>query len=362
LVKQDPLLTSSSPRVVGIDDWSWKRGLHYGTLICDLENNRPIDVLPDRSVQTVSAWFEKRPSVEIVSRDRSSEYAAAISKGAPQALQVADVWHVGKNLRESVQTLLARCRAEIRRGLQAQAIPEQELEETGPEPEEETRPVRSRGEEQARLARRAQKLDQYEQVSELDNQGLRAVDIASRVGISGRTVQRWLAHGSFPEAKRRRRRPSLIDPYERSVREWWQRGSRNGLLMRDKPVPVNPVTRDERRCCLPCGPAKSTTGVKAKASAPPHSAPHLRCLDIPWCGTSNPPGGDAERAAADGRHTTAGLAHGRQDERTRGPFGDSSRKAPCPPTWWCYGSSFCASRRACSSACSRTSACKEALR
>jgi transposase len=231
LVKQDPLLTSSSPRVVGIDDWSWKRGLHYGTLICDLENNRPIDVLPDRSVQTVSAWFEKRPSVEIVSRDRSSEYAAAISKGAPQALQVADVWHVGKNLRESVQTLLARCRAEIRRGLQAQAIPEQELEETGPEPEEETRPVRSRGEEQARLARRAQKLDQYEQVIELDNQGLRAVDIASRVGISGRTVQRWLAHGSFPEAKRRRRRPSLIDPYERSVREWWQRGSRNGLQL-----------------------------------------------------------------------------------------------------------------------------------
>ena len=52
----------------------WKRGLRYGTLICDLESNRPIDVLADRSVQTVSAWFEERPSVEIVSRDRSSEY------------------------------------------------------------------------------------------------------------------------------------------------------------------------------------------------------------------------------------------------------------------------------------------------
>ncbi len=93
----------------------WKRGLRYGTLICNLENNRPIDVLPDRWVETVSAWFEKRPSVEIVSRDRSSEYTAAISKGAPQALQVADVWHIGKNLVDSVQTLLARCRAEIRR-------------------------------------------------------------------------------------------------------------------------------------------------------------------------------------------------------------------------------------------------------
>jgi transposase len=67
----------------------------YGTLICDLERSRPIDVLPDREVKTVSAWFEKHPSVEIVSRDRSSEYAAAIRKGAPQALQVADRWHLG---------------------------------------------------------------------------------------------------------------------------------------------------------------------------------------------------------------------------------------------------------------------------
>src|SRR6185312_3128137 len=88
LVKQDQLPLTPSPRVVGIDDWSWKRGLRYGTLICDQISRRPIDVLPDRSVETVSAWFEKHPSVEIVSRDRSAEYAAAISKGAPQALQV----------------------------------------------------------------------------------------------------------------------------------------------------------------------------------------------------------------------------------------------------------------------------------
>ncbi len=115
LVKQAQLSAASSPRVVGIDDWSWKRRLRYGTLLCDLENNRPIDVLADRSVETVSAWFENHPTVEIVSRDRSSEYAAAIRKGAPQALQVADLWHIGKNLADSVSALLARCRAEIRR-------------------------------------------------------------------------------------------------------------------------------------------------------------------------------------------------------------------------------------------------------
>jgi transposase len=166
--------------------------------------------------------------VEIVSRDRSSEYAAAISKGAPQALQVADLWHIVKNLSESVQTLLARCRAEIRRGSQTQATPEQEPAETEPVLEEERRPARSLSVKLAQVGRRAQKLDRYEQVVELHQQGVKAADIASRVGIGERTVHRWLAHGSFPEARRRRRRPSLIDPYERYVFQWWQEGHRNG--------------------------------------------------------------------------------------------------------------------------------------
>jgi transposase len=231
LVKQAQLPAVSSPRVVGIDDWSWKRRLRYGTLLCDLERNRPIDVLADREVTTVSAWFENHPTVEIVSRDRSSEYAAAIKKGAPQALQVADRWHIGKNLADSVQTLLARCRAEIRRGLQVPAEPSQEREETESVPEEERRPARSRSVQLAREGRRAQKLDRYTQVVELHRQGLRAADIASRVGIGERTVHRWLRNGSFPEARRRRRRPSLIDPYERYVLSWWQEGNRNGAQL-----------------------------------------------------------------------------------------------------------------------------------
>jgi len=228
LVKQAQLPAPSSPRVVGIDDWAWKRRLRYGTLICDLESSKPIDVFPDRSVETVSAWFENHPTVEIVSRDRSSEYAAAIRKGAPQALQVADRWHIGKNLADSVSTLLARCRAEIRRSLQAQTGFVQEREERESTSEQEWHPPRSRSVVLARVGRRAQKLDRYRQVIELHHQGLRAADIASRVGIGERTVHRWLARGSFPEARRRRRRPSLIDPYERYVLDWWHEGHRNG--------------------------------------------------------------------------------------------------------------------------------------
>jgi len=231
LIKQTHLPTVSSPRVVGIDDWSWKRGLCYGTLICDLETNKPIDVLADRSVQTVSAWFEQRPSVEIVSRDRSSEYAAAISQGAPQAIQVADLWHIAKNLAESVQTLLARCRAEIRRGVQGQAIPEQAREERESMQEQARRPARSRSVALAREGRRAQKLDRYEQMRELHQQGVKVADIASRMEIGERTIHRWLAHGSFPEARQRRRRPSLIDPYEHFVILRWQEGYRNGTQL-----------------------------------------------------------------------------------------------------------------------------------
>jgi transposase len=107
----------------------------------------------------------------------------------------------------------------------------QEPEATEPVLEEERRPALSNSDKLAQEGRRAQKLDRYEQVIELHRQGAKATEIASRIGIGERTVYRWLAHGSFPEAKQRRRRPSLIDPYERYVLNWWQQGHRNGLQL-----------------------------------------------------------------------------------------------------------------------------------
>ncbi len=144
---------------------------------------------------------------------------------------MADLWHIGKNLAESVSTLLARCRAEIRRDLHVQAEPSQEREEMELVLREERRPARSRGEEQARVARRAQKLDRYTQIIGLHEQGLKAAEIASRIGRGERTVYRWLGHGTFPEARQRRRRPSLIDPDARYVLTWWHEGNRNGLQL-----------------------------------------------------------------------------------------------------------------------------------
>ena len=67
-------------KIIGIDDWAYKRRLRYGTLICDLETRRPVDLLSDRSVQTVCTWLEQHPEVEVISRDRWSEYARAARK------------------------------------------------------------------------------------------------------------------------------------------------------------------------------------------------------------------------------------------------------------------------------------------
>lgn len=85
LVRQHRLPDPPKSRIIGLDDWARKRRLRYGTLICDLERGLPIDLLPDRSAETVSAWLKAHPHVDIVSRDGSSEYASAIKKGAPHA-------------------------------------------------------------------------------------------------------------------------------------------------------------------------------------------------------------------------------------------------------------------------------------
>ncbi len=98
----------TSVRILGIDDWSWKKGQIYGTLLVDLELRQPIEILPDRKEETVRAWLLTHPEIEVVSRDRGGEYAAAARKGAPQAQQVADKFHLLLNLREKLKELMAR--------------------------------------------------------------------------------------------------------------------------------------------------------------------------------------------------------------------------------------------------------------
>ena len=90
LIRAMVLPAVSTPRVMGVDDWAWAKGQRYGTILVDLERHQPIDLLPDRATETVVAWLQTHPGIEIISRDRGQNYIDAIKQGAPTAIQVAD--------------------------------------------------------------------------------------------------------------------------------------------------------------------------------------------------------------------------------------------------------------------------------
>ena len=98
------LCAKTTVRVAGIDDWSWRKGCTYGTIVVDLERREVVDVLQGRTTAGTTEWLRQHPEVEIVSRDRCGLYAQGAREGAPQARQVADEFHLLQNLRETIET------------------------------------------------------------------------------------------------------------------------------------------------------------------------------------------------------------------------------------------------------------------
>jgi transposase len=109
-------------RVIGIDDWAWKRGHRYGSIVCDLERREIVDVLPDREAATVEAWLADHPEVEIVSRDRGGGYGQAVARAAPDVVQVADRWHLMENASQAFLDVVRRSMTPIRRALGAGTV------------------------------------------------------------------------------------------------------------------------------------------------------------------------------------------------------------------------------------------------
>lgn len=103
-----------APRVIGIDDWSWRRGHRFGTIIVDLERHAVVDLLPDRAVDSAAAWLKEHPQITTIARDCGGVYAEAAAQGAPQATQVADRWHLLHNLAEVLEEFLLHKRAVLR--------------------------------------------------------------------------------------------------------------------------------------------------------------------------------------------------------------------------------------------------------
>lgn len=219
-----------SVRVLGVDDFAWKKRFRYGTLLVDLERHQIVDVLLDRDDRTFAQWLRQHPEVEVVSRDRATDYAKAAREAAPQAQQVADRFHLVRNLAEVLPMILAHCRAEIRR---AEQDPLHEVEEAlhalpTPQTWQQRTPARV---EQTHQARQASRDDRFRQISALRAQGLLQREIAKRVGMSERSVRTWLKQGQAPTWKRRFRRSSLFDPYAAYVLERWQAGVREGTQL-----------------------------------------------------------------------------------------------------------------------------------
>jgi transposase len=126
-LKRGATRRTNEVRVLGIDDWSWRKGESYGTVMVDLERREVLDVLPGRSAEETADWLRQHPNVEVVSRDRCGLYAQGIRKGAPQARQVADRFHLLQNLRERIERQLSRSD----KGMACPSLPRAEGEDAG---------------------------------------------------------------------------------------------------------------------------------------------------------------------------------------------------------------------------------------
>jgi transposase len=221
LVRLTPLLTIGTIQVLGVDDWWKRKGRTYGTLLVDLEHHCPIDLIDDRTSEVFAAWLRNHPGVEIISRDRAKDYAEGGREGAPNAIQVADRWHLAKNLGDVLERALAHRHGALR-AADVQVTP------VNPEPATDAAPTTDLpAAEHDRAARRARRLELYGRVKALQAKGLSISAIARAAGVDWRTVRKFIHADAFPERLPRRPGPASLHHYEDRLREQWNAGCQN---------------------------------------------------------------------------------------------------------------------------------------
>jgi transposase len=232
-VREAPVPGRSKVRVLGVDDWALRKGHRYGMILCDLERGRPIDLLPERSADALCAWLKDHPEVEIISRDRGDEMIRGATAGAPQATQVADRWHLMRNLRDALVGTVDRHRPEVRQAAQDAAAgqPIGPADDSKPPPAPDSIP-QSAGPESsvAGSASRARRLELYEQTLALHRQGLSVRAIVDRLKIHKDTVRGFLAADTFPERAERAYERGT-DPHVEHLKRRWSEGCRNAAVL-----------------------------------------------------------------------------------------------------------------------------------
>ena len=214
--------------------------LGKGTILVDLNTNRPLELLPDARATTFASWLQDHPGVEVIARDRAGTFAEGARQGAPDVIQVADRFHLMQNLRTAIEEILKQM-VEVRQ-VAAEALAEQanQLQSSAtapsgddgsantpmplPDLQRARDPYRKRVQEQ----RRALRLARYEQVLALHQAGALQQEIAERMQITRATVSRYLKSTGFPERAPYPRLESKLDPYTTYLSERWAAGETNG--------------------------------------------------------------------------------------------------------------------------------------
>jgi transposase len=241
LIHSDPEPEVETPRVLGVDDWAQRKGHSYGTILVDLEDHQPVDLLPDRSAESFANWLREHPGVEIISRDRGVEYIKGATEGAPDADQVADRWHLLSNLRDTMKRLLEsksaclKAAADESNHTEAAAREQMELSVSHAEkpnaeaarkaaelPDASAKLTKA---EKRKLEGQARRQERYEAVKELHDQGLYIAEIARLLNMDWKTVNKYVQADECPlYPEKRSRRPRKLDPYKEYITQRWQSG------------------------------------------------------------------------------------------------------------------------------------------
>jgi transposase len=236
LVRTAPVSPTPALQAVGIDEWAWRRGHRYGTILVDLVTHRVVDLLPDRSATTVAAWLAQHPSITVISRDRSALYADGSRQGAPDAVQVVDRFHLVQNLREAVEAFLITQRPVLQAAAvrTAQAL----TSSAAPAPvtpmyagKRQCSQTRQRQREAAQQRRHAPWVTTYEAIHALYAQGTCIATIARQLGISRPTVYAYLRRGTPPVPRSPQRSGQVLRPYMPYLIRRWREGITDSMRL-----------------------------------------------------------------------------------------------------------------------------------